>query len=164
MIVTRETEILRGRTVQGPFCPPNILYLLIRNVCTLQNIHIHYTTCTPKCIFYKRLEIFSRINLTTSEFVFTRSLRQVNLFTVRLYWNSNETPTWRNTVQVLFLQSHSTCFGRKRPSSGVLKLVQRPLVHVLHLIVPDGCIRSVQFSFDVLVVVYLSCLFGIAKF
>ena len=29
---------------------------------------------------------------------------------------------------------------------------------------PDGCIRSVQFSFDVLVDVYLSCLFGIAKF
>ena len=29
--------------------------------------------------------------------------------------NSNETPTWCNTMQVLFLQSHSTCFGRKRP-------------------------------------------------
>ena len=24
-------------------------------------------------------------------------------------------------MQVLFLQGHSTCFGRKRPSSGVLK-------------------------------------------
>ena len=34
---------------------------------------------------------------------------------------SNETPTWCNTVQVLFLQGHSTCFGRKRPSSGVFK-------------------------------------------
>jgi hypothetical protein len=34
---------------------------------------------------------------------------------------SNETPTWCNTVQVIFLQSHSTCFGRKRPSSGVFK-------------------------------------------
>ena len=34
---------------------------------------------------------------------------------------SNETPTWCNTVQVLFLQSHSTCFGRKLPSSGVFK-------------------------------------------
>ena len=34
---------------------------------------------------------------------------------------SNETPTWWDTVQVLFLQSHSTCFGRKRPSSGVFK-------------------------------------------
>ena len=33
----------------------------------------------------------------------------------------NETPTWCNTVQVLFLQIHSTCFGRKRPSSGVFK-------------------------------------------
>jgi len=33
-----------------------------------------------------------------------------------------------------------------------------------YLIVPDGCIRSVQFSFDVLVAVYISCLFGIAKF
>jgi len=32
-----------------------------------------------------------------------------------------ETPTWCNTVQVLFLQYHSTCFGRKRPSSGVFK-------------------------------------------
>ena len=26
-----------------------------------------------------------------------------------------------NTVQVLFLQSQSTCFGRKRPSSGLFK-------------------------------------------
>ena len=34
---------------------------------------------------------------------------------------SNQTPTWCNTVQVLFLQGHSTCFGRKRPSSGVFK-------------------------------------------
>jgi hypothetical protein len=33
-----------------------------------------------------------------------------------------------------------------------------------YLIVPVGWIRSVQFSFDILVVVYLSCLFGIAKF
>ena len=33
-----------------------------------------------------------------------------------------------------------------------------------YLIVPDGRICSVEFSFDVLVVVYLSCLFGIAKF
>ena len=41
-------------------------------------------------------------------------------------WNekcclSNETSTWCNTAQVLFLQSHSACFGRKRPSSGVFK-------------------------------------------
>jgi hypothetical protein len=34
---------------------------------------------------------------------------------------SNETLTWCDTVQVLFLQSHSTCFGRKRPSTGVFK-------------------------------------------
>jgi hypothetical protein len=36
-------------------------------------------------------------------------------------YKSNETPTWCNTVQVLFLQGDSTCFGRKRPSSGVFK-------------------------------------------
>jgi hypothetical protein len=36
-----------------------------------------------------------------------------------VFAKSNETPTWCNTVQVLFLQGHSTCFGRKRPSSGV---------------------------------------------
>ena len=36
-------------------------------------------------------------------------------------FKSSETPTWCNTVHVLFLQSHSTCFGRKRPSSGVFK-------------------------------------------
>ena len=34
---------------------------------------------------------------------------------------TNETPTWCNTVQISFLQGHSTCFGRKRPSSGVSK-------------------------------------------
>ena len=38
-----------------------------------------------------------------------------------LAYLSNKTPTRCNTVQVLFLQSHSTCFGRKRPSSGVFK-------------------------------------------
>ena len=32
-----------------------------------------------------------------------------------------KTPTWCNTVQVLFLHGHSTCFRRKRPSSGVFK-------------------------------------------
>ena len=34
---------------------------------------------------------------------------------------SNETPTRCNTVQLLFLQHHSTCFRRKRPSPGVFK-------------------------------------------
>ena len=38
-------------------------------------------------------------------------------------YKSIETPTWCNTVQVLFLQSQSTCFGRKRPSSGVFKTI-----------------------------------------
>ena len=38
-----------------------------------------------------------------------------------LMHKSNETPTCCNTVQVLFLQSHSTCFERKCPSSGVFK-------------------------------------------
>jgi len=37
------------------------------------------------------------------------------------YTESNKTPTWCNTVQVLFLQSQSTCFGRERPSPGVFK-------------------------------------------
>ena len=47
---------------------------------------------------------------------------------------SNETPTWCNTVQVLFLQSHSTCFGRQAPNhQEYLKLVRRPLVRVLSL-------------------------------
>ena len=69
------------------------------------------------------------------------------------------------TLQVLFLQGHSACFGRKRPSSGVFKTSTAATgTCAAYLIVPDGCIRSVQFSFDVLVVVYLSCLFGIAKF
>jgi len=30
---------------------------------------------------------------------------------------------FRRNVQVLFLQGHSTCFGRKRPSSGVFKTI-----------------------------------------
>ena len=38
-----------------------------------------------------------------------------------LRYKSNETPASCNTVQVLFLQSYSTCFGRKRPPSGVFK-------------------------------------------
>jgi hypothetical protein len=31
------------------------------------------------------------------------------------FLRSNETPTWYNTVQVLFLQGHSTCFGAQAP-------------------------------------------------
>ena len=31
-------------------------------------------------------------------------------------YKSNEIPTWCNTVQVLFLQSHSSCFGRFVPN------------------------------------------------
>ena len=42
-------------------------------------------------------------------------------FWSKISGSSNETPTWCNTVQVLFLQGHSTCFGHKRPSSGVFK-------------------------------------------
>jgi len=42
-------------------------------------------------------------------------------YTELILYKSNETPTWCNTVQVLFLQSHSACFVRKRPSSGVFK-------------------------------------------
>ena len=46
----------------------------------------------------------------------------LSLFRLKLqYGKSNETPTWCNNVQVLFLQSHSTCFGRKLPSSRVFK-------------------------------------------
>ena len=44
-----------------------------------------------------------------------------NIIFLKMNMRSNETPTWCNTMQVLFLQSHSTCFGRKRPSSGVFK-------------------------------------------
>ena len=47
-------------------------------------------------------------------------LKKLVLF-LNFYTRSNKTPTWCNTVQVLFLQSHSTCFGCKRPSSGVFK-------------------------------------------
>ena len=36
-------------------------------------------------------------------------------------------------MQVLFLQNHSTCFGRKAHYQEYLKLVQLPLVHVLSL-------------------------------
>ena len=69
---------------------------------------------------------------------------------------SNETPTWCNTVQVLFLQSHSTCFGRKRnlPNThSVSALIRRyddlpatithvPAAAVLVLNTPDdGCLR-----------------------
>jgi len=41
---------------------------------------------------------------------------------------------------------------------------QPPVQVVTYLVIPGGCIRSVQFSFDVLLVVYISCLFGITKF
>jgi len=62
--------------------------------------------------------------------------------------------------------------GIKQPSSGVFKTSTAATGTCVivagqlsaYLIVPDGCIRSVQFSFNVLVVVYLSYMFGIAKF
>ena len=48
--------------------------------------------------------------------------------------SSYKTPTSCNTVQVSFLQSHSTCFGRQAPiNSSIKKLARRPLVHVLSL-------------------------------
>ena len=46
-------------------------------------------------------------------------------------------------MQVLFLQGHSTCFGRKRPSSGVFKIstaatgTHVPVAAVLVLNTPD---------------------------
>jgi len=32
------------------------------------------------------------------------------------------------------------------------------------LVIPDGCVHSIHFPFDVLIVVYIFCLFGINKF
>ena len=78
-------------------------------------------------------------------------LQRNSLPKVSIY--SNETPTWCNTVQVLFLQSHSTCFGRQATHhQGYLKLVQRPLVHVLSLQVSHHisllilCFRASQYK------------------
>ena len=68
-------------------------------------------------IFIRRPRFKNKI-LSVSFLVILRSIFcSGNMCTCK----SNETPTWCNTVQVLFLQSHSTCFGRKRPSSGVFK-------------------------------------------
>ena len=54
------------------------------------------------------------------------------IFNGRVHLLSNETPTWCNTVQVLFLQSHSTCFRRQAPIiRSIKKLAWRPLVQVL---------------------------------
>ena len=40
---------------------------------------------------------------------------------------SNKTPTWCDTVQVSFLQSHSTCFGRQAPViRSIKKLARQP--------------------------------------
>ena len=44
---------------------------------------------------------------------------------------SNKTPTWCNTVQFLFLQSHSTCFGCQAPIiRSIKKLAWQTLVQV----------------------------------
>ena len=55
------------------------------------------------------------------------TLQQISAWCIRTnnnyFHKSNKTPTRCNTVQVLFLQGHSTCFGRKRPSSGVSSLI-----------------------------------------
>jgi hypothetical protein len=51
-----------------------------------------------------------------------------------IIFKSNKTPTWCNTVLVLFLQSHSTCFGRQGPIiRSIRKLARWPLVQVLQL-------------------------------
>jgi hypothetical protein len=64
------------------------------------------------------------------EFYFWKNGTHAMEFTVR----SNKTPTWCSTVQVLFLQSHSTCFGHQAPIiRSVKKLARRPLVQVLYL-------------------------------
>jgi hypothetical protein len=68
----------------------------------------------------------SRTFIKCREFFFCYLLdyclhKRENWFCLTTLYISNETPTWCNTVQVSFLQDHSTCFGRKRPSSGVFK-------------------------------------------
>jgi len=65
----------------------------------------------------------------------------------------------------------------QHPSSGALKTVsatsgighntgtatsfQRGVLVSACLVIPDGCFCSIQFPFDVLVVVFIVCLFGI---
>ena len=54
----------------------------------------------------------------------------------------------------------------QRPSSGALKAVTATsgIGRNTGIVIPDGCVRSIQFPFDVLVVVNIFCLFGINKF
>ena len=82
------------------------------------------TSLLPNCRVYQRKEIFGEICSTGCMLRSVHKLYITNQSTTRnkqLQAKSNETPTWSNTVQVLFLQGHSTCFGRKRPSSGIFK-------------------------------------------
>ena len=68
-------------------------------------------------------DIRSKYNLVTAQFC--------EYFVKQTLHKSNKTPTWCNTVQVLFLQSHSTCFGRQAPIiRSIKKLARRPLVQV----------------------------------
>ena len=58
--------------------------------------------------------------------------RQILLLCFRAsQYRLNKTPSWCYTVQVLFLQTHSTWFGRQAPIiRSILKLARRSLVRV----------------------------------
>ena len=70
-------------------------------------------------------------------------------------------------ADIYLLQSLYTFRVSQHPSSGALKTVtatsgighntgtatsfQRGLIRTLHIVIPDGCVCSIQFSFDVLI-------------
>ena len=89
----------------------NIMY-----VCNNQQMHLYVYVQTRAGVLHQHVSV----TLVTISRVFcNRNTNSVQ--TNVLKYKSNETPTWYNTVHILFLQGHSTCFGRKRPSSGVFK-------------------------------------------
>ena len=70
------------------------------------------------CLYKRQLSLLDILFIGVCTFLFVAQMPHMDPY---LLYKSNETPTWCNTVQVLFLQRHSTCFGRKRPTSGVFK-------------------------------------------
>ena len=109
----------------------------MREMCVILNfstfisssiLHVYLNLCTFTYImfcYYRMIQHLWRKQRTRRDFVFVWKrgfcfLHYLNILE-RMPYKSNEKPTWCNTVQVLFLQSHYTCFGRKRPWSGVFK-------------------------------------------
>ena len=108
--------------MESMFCPESFVTVFYITGCVNpadQNMNLFKKKSVRHC---RKIKILCHAN--------SRKIRNEFYFCVSVHRSISQIkhPTWCKTVQILFLQSHSTCFGHQAPIiRSIKKLTLRPL-------------------------------------